>query len=290
LPLNADILGLEPVRLPSDGRVPIFRPADVVVIHNTKNYALPNPAVAGATYNMGRVNLSELWLVDAAGERVSTAHYVPNLAAGTVTMDAALDLTGVPQPLVARHRIEEVNLLSDVQINGQISLTGALSRDFDEDTFVSGALLFGDMFARVSNLFDQVTWTNVWDNARIGANATGEYDAVNYPIEVQNDGAVTERWRINFTTGNAFQVIGENLGVIATGTIGVDCQPVNPLTGKAYFTLRAAGWGAGWGAGNQLRFNTIGATAPIWIARTVLPGATLNGDSLDLQLRGDVDA
>jgi hypothetical protein len=290
LPLNADILGLEPVRLPSDGRVPIYRPADVVVIHNTKSYALPDPAVAGATYNMGRANLSELWLVDAAGARVSTAHYVPNLAAGTVTMDAALDLTGVPQPLVAKHRIEELNLLSDVQINGQISLTGALSRDFDEDTFVSSALLFGDMFARAANLFDQVTWTNEWKDSRIGNNATGEYDAVNYPIEVQNDGAVTERWRINFTTGNAFQVIGENLGVIATGTTGADCQPVNTLTGKAYFVLRWAGWGAGWAAGNQLRFNTIGATAPVWIARTVLPGATLDGDSLDLQLRGDVDA
>ena len=59
LPLNADILGLDPVRLPSDGRVPIYRPADVVVIHNTKSYALPNPAVAGATYNVGRANLSE---------------------------------------------------------------------------------------------------------------------------------------------------------------------------------------------------------------------------------------
>jgi len=38
-----------------------------------------------------------------------------------------------------------------------------------------------------------------------------------------------------------------------------------------------------------LRFNTIGAAAPIWLARTVLPGATLVGDSFDAQLRGDVD-
>jgi hypothetical protein len=291
LPLNADILGLEPVRLPSDGRVPIFRPADVAVVHNTKSLALPDPAVAGATYDTGRVDLAELWLLDAAGARVPLSKYIVNLPAGTLTMAADLDLAGIPQPLVARHRIEQVVLLSDVQINGQISLAGALARDFDADTLVSSALLFGDMFARVSNLFDQVTWTNVWSDARIGANATAEFDSVNYPIEVVNDGAVTERWRINFTSAVAFQVIGENLGVIATGTTAADLSPVNTLTGKAYFTLRAAGWGAGgWSAGNQLRFNTIGATAPIWIARTVLPGATLNGDSLDIQLRGDVDA
>ena len=89
---------------------------------------------------------------------------------------------------------------------------------------MSSALLFGDMFARVTGVFDQVTWTYVWSDARIGANATGEYNTVNYPIEVLNNGAVTERWRINFTSANAFQVIGENLGVIATGTTAADCS------------------------------------------------------------------
>ena len=32
--------------------------------------------------------------------------------------------------------------------------------------------------------------------------------------------AITERWRLNFTTTTAFQVIGENSGVIATGVTG----------------------------------------------------------------------
>lgn len=290
LPLNADILGLDPVRLPSDGRVPIYRPADVVVIHNTKNHALPNPAVAGATYSVGRANLSELWVVDASGAPVATTHYAADLAAGTVTMAADLALGATPQPLVVRHRIEELNLLSDVQINGQISLTGALSRDFDADTLVSSALLFGDMSARVTGVFDQATWDGTWANTLRGAQATGQFNTVDYPLTVVNNGAVTERWRIHFTGATAFQLIGENLGVIATGTTAADLAPANPLTGLPYFTLHAAGWGAGWAAGNQLRFNTLGATAPIWIARTVLPGATLSGDSIDLQLRGDVDA
>jgi hypothetical protein len=290
LPLSADVLGLDPVRLPSDGRVPIYRPADVVVIHNTKILTLPNPAVASAVYSMGRTALSELWLLDATGARVPTGKYIVGLSAGTVTMAADLDLTGIPQPLVAKHRIEELNLLSDVQINGQVSLTGPLTRDYDLDTYVSSALLFGDMFARVTGVFDQATWTNVWSDALIGSQATAQYNTIDHPIEVLNNGCVRERWRINFTSTTAFQVIGESLGVIATGSTAGDLSPTNGLTGLPYFSLRAAGWGTGWSVGNQLRFNTLGATAPTWVARTVLPGATLTGDSVDLQLRGDVDA
>ena len=291
LPLNADILGLDPVRLPTDGRVPIYRQADVVLIHSTQATALPGTATAGSTYSAGRSDLSELWLLDAAGAVVSDTHYAANLAAGSITMAADLDLGATPQPLVIKHRVEELNLLSDVYINGQVSLTGALSRDYDAaDSWVSSALLFGDMQARATGLFDQTTWTGVWSNVLIGTQATGQYNDVDYPVLVLNNGAVTERWRINFTSATAFQLIGENLGVIATGTTSADLTPTNALTGLPYFNLRAAGWGAGWAAGNQLRFNTIGATAPIWISRTVLPGATLSGDSIDLQVRGDVDA
>jgi hypothetical protein len=35
LPLSAEVLGLDPVRLPVDGRVPMLRKGDVLVIHHT---------------------------------------------------------------------------------------------------------------------------------------------------------------------------------------------------------------------------------------------------------------
>lgn len=289
LPLDADVLGLDPVRLPSDGRVPIFRPADVVVVHHTDTVVLPNPAAAGATYSAGRTDLGDLWITDAAGARIDPALYVADLAAGTATMSAALDLTGVAQPMVLHHRIEDTVRVSGVQINGQITIERPLSRAYPTGARVSSALLFGDLRARVFGVFDQSTFNGVWSDALIGSQATAQYDDVNHPIEVLNSGAVTERWRINFTSATSFQVIGEQLGVIATGTTTADVQPTNPLTGKAYFTLRASGWGAGWSAGNQLRFNTAGAAPPSWLVRTVLPGASVAGDSFDMQLRGDVD-
>lgn len=288
LPLNADLLGLDPVRLPSDGRVPIFRPSDVAVLHNTQGFTLPNPAVAGATYSVGRTDLAELWLEDQAGVKVDPAKYEYDLDVGSVTMASPLSLTGYTQPLVARHRVEDMVLISDVQINGQVAFDPALSRDYPVDgTFMSSAVLFGDMVARVTNVFDLLTWS-AWSDTP-GPGASAEYNTIDYPVEVLNNGAVTERWRINFTSTTTFQVIGENLGVIATGSIGEDCAPANALTSQPYFVIRAAGWGMGWSAGNQLRFNTISAAAPIWVARTILPGASLAGDAFALQLRGDVD-
>lgn len=289
LPLNADILGLDPVRLPSDGRVPMARPADVAVVHNTQSYNAGTPA-AESTINVGRTDLTDLWLEDANRKKLADTLYTVNLAAGTATMAVGASLAGYTAPIYAKHRIGEPVLLTDVQINGQVSLAAPLLRSYPkEGSYLSTALLYGDLQARVTNLFDQQTWTDVWQSTVIGSGATAQYNDLDYPVEVLNSSAVTERWRINFTSSTAFQVIGENLGVIATGTTAADLQPINPLTGLAYFTLRAAGWGSGWATGNQLRFDTIAAAPPTWLARCVLPGAALTGDSFDAQLRGDAD-
>ena len=107
---------------------------------------------------------------------------------------------------------------------------------------------------------------------------------------VSNAGASTERWALKFTSSNAFQVIGEHVGVIATGDINTDCAPVNPATGKPYFTIKALGWGLGWSVGNILRFNTVGALAPVWIAQTVQRGPNTGLDhSTTLLVRANVD-
>ena len=288
LPLNADILGLDPTRLPSDGRAPIYRPADVAVIHHTAAVGAGTPS-GGTIIDVGRTDLSALWIEDANRKKLDPALYTANLATGIATMAAPLSLAGYTPPLSVRHRIEEMLLLSDVQINGQISTTAPLLRTYPAGSYLSSALLFGDLQARVTNVFEQATWLGVWQDTLGGTAPPAQFDDVNYPLEVINNGAITERWRVQFTSGSAFQLIGQNLGVIATGSTAADLQPVNSLTGLPYFTLRKNGWGLGWAVGNQLRFDTIGAAPPIWLARTVLPGATLAGDSFDAQLRGDVD-
>ena len=93
-----------------------------------------------------------------------------------------------------------------------------------------------------------------------------------------------------FTSGTAFNVVEQSLGVIASGNTATDCAPINPATGSPYFVISWQGWGTGWAAGNAVRFNTDACLGPMWVVRTVLSGqGTVDDDQFKLQIRGDAD-
>ena len=284
LPLDANILGIDPVRLPSDGRVPIFRRGGFAVVGHTGT--LTATASNGQTLNCGRVRLSRVRVLGADGVVIQTG-YTADLEAGTVTFT---DVTGYSQPVTVEHRIEDMAVVRDVQINGEISFTRALTHDYPGGSFVSSALVAGDLFARVPLVFDQASWSGTWSDLPSGSASTATFNATTFPITVSNAGAITERWLARFTNSTAYDVIGENVGVIATGNTATDCAPLNPNTGAPYFSLPALGWGTGWATGNVLRFNTIGAQFPVWVVRTVQQGPeTVPDDAFTLLIRGDVD-
>lgn len=285
LPLSAEVLGLDPVRLPVDGRVPILRKGDVVVVHHT---ATTSPATVsnGQTVNLGRVRIARLRVIDEAGNTITTG-YTANLDAGTVTFNA---VGGYDQPITIEHRIEDMALCSDAQINGELAITRPLTHDFPLGSLVSSALIMGDLHARVSTFYDQATWTGWYDTLQ-GSVATGTYNQTTYPVAVTNRGAIQERWEILFTNSNTVSVIGETVGQIVTGhAIVNDLAPINPATGVPYFTIAKEGWGAGWSTGNLLRMNTVAANYPVWVARTVLQGnPSAQSDQFTLGIRGDID-
>ncbi len=293
LPLDADLLGLDPVRLPLDGKVPIFRDGGIILIHNTKQEQLPNPVTAGATYNLLRGDLSLIELYDSEGTYVpETDIYTYDLAAGTVTMHDPLDVSAYVQPLIALNRIEDMLLASDVQITGYINVVSPITHDYTAgDTLVSSVLPSGDLQARIYNEFTQDSWKDEWlDNLSTGTNHTlAKYDLVNYPINLNNESAVQERFACIFTDSTTFELVGEHLGVIIESqSTSLDCAPVNPATGQPYFTMDKNGWGSGWSAGDVFRFNSAGANYPLWFIRTTLQGpATENSDFYTVQLRGD---
>lgn len=296
LPLDADLVGLDATRLPSDGRVPQFNLGDVVVLSNTQQQEVQT-ATAGQVVNFTRQNQAEVYVEGANGNRLDPAQYILDTDVGTLTFADPLSLVdteanAVTEPLQVFDRVEDMGLATDVQIGGQIGLNIPLSQDYTAgDTIVSAAVLYGDLRARAYNAFHQKTFDgSTWSDELIGDSTTAKYNLVSNPIEVTNQGAIKERWAINFTSSTSFQVIGETVGVVATGNISADLAPTNAATGAPYFTIRSAGWGAGWVSGNTLRFNTDGGQAPFWVARTIVAGrAVEETDQFATQNRGDAD-
>ena len=107
---------------------------------------------------------------------------------------------------------------------------------------------------------------------------------------VSNDGAITQRWALIFTSSTTYRLVGETRGEVITGSTAAVLSPVNPATGVAMFTLQPAGFGGGYAAGNVLRFNTRGAVLPAWCARTVeqSPPGAQGTDQILIEVRGAI--
>lgn len=291
IPLDAELLGLDPVRLPSDGRVPIFRKGEVIVIHNTKTDEVQNPT-ALATFNVGRNRLSYIKLYDSEGKVVDPNTYATDPDLGDVTLLNNFTTNGLTLPIVAEHRIEDAARCEDVQINGELTLNVPISHAYTSgQTFVSSAMMLGDIQARVYNIFSQNSWQSNWLDEREGSAISAQYNSSLFPIEITNQGALQERWALIFTAPTVYRLVGEKSGVIGEGiSISSDYSPLNPITNAPYFKIKAAGFGAGWAAGNVIRLNTAGATYPFWVARTVKQGQSLIvDDSFQIQARCGVD-
>lgn len=287
LPLDESILGLNPVRLPEDGRIPVYSDGDIVVILHDQT--IVGTYVNAEVLDFGRGRIAKLKVRDAANQPILETKYTADLDVGTITFD---DVAGISQPITTIDRIEDMSVVSDVQITGKLTLTQPLTHDFPVDeTLVSNAVIYGDLYAHTSIPFDQVSWTNTWSDVQIGDGATAQYNNSQYPIAVDNASAIEERWVCIFSSSTTVNVIGENVGQILSGvSIGTDIAPINPNTLQPFFTIPLDGWGSGWSAGNCLRFNTKGANAPAWIILSVGQGDATDPDfGFCTELRGDVN-
>ncbi len=295
IPLSSVVIGLDPVRLPSDGRVPAFKAGQTVVVHHTKVHSIASPT-PGQIVDFGRTRIAQIEVRDSAGAPILSSWYSADLDAGTLIFSNPLNLSAYTLPVLISERVDDRRLVVQPNITGEIELNTGLTHDFPAgEAMISTALRLGeangslDLQARVEHLFDQATWTNVWSDTVTGSVASGTYNDTDYPLVVTNADAITERWAVRFTSATAFELIGETVGVIAVGAIGTDLAPINPRTSQPYFRMRAQGWGSGWATNNAVRFNTVGGLAPVWMVRTTLPGAPETvTDSTRLQVIGNI--
>ncbi len=291
LPVDPEILGLDPVRLPQDGRVPIFRKGRILVIGHNDRLPAANYS-NGAVIDVGRTRLSHVWLIGADGKLITAGFEATeaDLDAGRIHVQ---DTSGWAQPVTVEHRIQDMALCTDVQIDGTLSFNLPLSHQYPVGSVVSSAVLWGTTWARVAAVFDQQSWDGVtWKDEVQGNPAVGEYNATAHPIVVSNAGALSDRFALRIkSSGSTFDFHSEHMGVLAEGSINADFAPANPIKpGAPLLQLAASGWGGNWVAGNTLFLKVQAAMQSMAVIRTVQPGAPAGLDySFDLLTGGDID-
>lgn len=295
LPLDTSAIGIDAVRLPADGRVPIFRRGDMIVIGHRLEDNLGSAHSAGKTVQLSRGDLDSICLRDAKNQAIEAKWWDYDLQAGTITWATPLDLSAYQMPITAHHAREEENRIMVADIDGTLQLQFPTARDYPlEDTYVSSALIGGDLEVRHSPAWSQKLFDNVWSDDPRGDVITAKLNLKDYPLQLTDDGATTDRWAIVFRDGTQFDLYSEALGFVGRFDTTSDLAPINAATGKPYFTLKKGAFGTQngatpWAAGNCVRLNTWGTHLGVWILRAVQPSAQkqTEADGFSICLRGN---
>lgn len=274
MPLDSEIIGLDPVRLPTDGRVPFVRRGDLVAITELKQKSLDD--VEGVV-DLGVERLSDVSIFDSSG--VEVVGFDVDLDKGNVRFSDEFIKSNYQFPLIVKYRIMDMSMVNSVDISGRVGLAKQVSHDFSTNAVVSSMLLVGDLQARATNVFSQKTWTKVFSHSLIDERAESQLQVANNPILVTNESAISERWALVFTNPTTVKIIGETLGEIAQATITSDITPINPQTKKPYFRISSQAFGSGWSAGNVIRFDTVASSYPFWVGNAIQQH---NGTSQDV--------
>ncbi|WP_048713021.1 hypothetical protein [Cardiobacterium hominis] len=295
LPLDTSAIGIDAVRLPADGRVPIFRRGDMIVIGHRLTDDLGSAHSAGQTVRLSRDHIDSLCLRDAKNQAIEAKWYDYDLDAGTLTWATPLDLSAYTMPIAAHHAREEENRVIVADIDGTLQLQFPVGRDYPkEDTYVSSALIGGDLEVRHSPPWSQKLFDNVWSDDPRGDAITAKLNLKDYPLVLTDDGATTDRWAIVWRDGTQFDLYSEALGFVGRYDALQDLAPINAATGKPYFVLKKGAFGINngaspWAVGNAVRLNTYGTHLGVWILRAVQPSAQkqTETDGFTMCLRGN---
>lgn len=274
LPIDSNVVKIDTVRLPQDGRIPIFRRGDTIIVGNRVTTDIGSAHTGGQTVTLPRNDVTRIAISDADDKPINAELWDYDLAAGTITWRTPLDLSMYKMPLKVMHAQEERNRIIQADIDGTLTLLFAMRRSYPiADTYVSSVLIGGDLQVRVSVPFTQKSWNNVWLDTPVGEQLLNKLNLKDFPMILTDDGAIKERWMIRMTGTNQFELYGETLGFVKRGDTLTDLAPINPATGKPYFTLpkQAFGADAPWSSQDIIRFNTWGTLLPVLVLCAVQP-------------------
>ena len=290
MPMDADIIKIDPNRLPGNGLIPKIQKGNWLLIHHTE--ATTATASAGGTVDLGRTGLERVWVRDADGKHVFGTQFSVVLATGIFTWAAPLSLGGYSSPFTIYNRKMHKSRATRVDISGRVDLEYAPLWTIPEGACVSSALLLGDLQGRVALMFTQGSWdtNHMWMSATPNTTPSAQYNQLEYPILVTNQ-SNTDSYALVFTDSTHYKIISKGRGELATGiATSADYTLVDSVTSHNEFTIYHLGFGTGWIPGNVIRMDITGGKAVWDLVLSCLPGdhASLTVDRLTLEFAGGI--
>lgn len=165
--------------------------------------------------------------------------------------------------------LQEFVFLAGVPVQAGDIVTLALSTPLSNpyssaDTLVSSVYQHGDLQPSYAGL--------------AVSSAGGDYTPEGN-LTLNNEGALEQTWTLTFTSAAAFDIEGDSVGPVGSGTTGGGAAPSNPAFAVPYFTLGAAGFSGAFSIGDTIVFTTHPAAIPVWLKRTVPVDAAIGGPS-----------
>ncbi len=183
-----------------------------------------------------------------------------------ISEKADLDAAGNAE-IVQIHPSNAITVLADVVtvplatglVNGYAAAT---------PTHVSSLIQAGDLLPN-------------FDNFLVTSVGSGAYDEITNPLTLSNRATVEQLWTLTFTGATNYDVVGDIIGSVGSGSTAGDFSPNNPDWALPFFTLLSAGFSGVFTAGDTIVWETHPGAAPVWHERVIPPGAgSISGNSI----------
>ncbi len=139
---------------------------------------------------------------------------------------------------------------------------------------------------RVASVFEVPTGIRAGTSAVIVTSGSGTFDSTE--LDTNNVSTIFQGWTVTFTSATAFDVSGDVVGSVGSGTIGSAFSPTNPDFGLPFFTINSAAWGGTFVASDTVTFTSDPSSEGFWLRRNVPAGtASISGNQTVLVFQGE---
>lgn len=168
-------------------------------------------------------------------------------------------------------------LIKDASGSEYVTISGVPSQAGDIVTIALAAPLvagYSSATGLVSSVYAAGNIAPSSSAVSVTSASTGAYNATGN-VTLNNKGVVSQTYTLTFVSPTAFNISGNTLGALGSGTVSGGASPSNPAFSVPYFTLGAAGFSGAFLTGDTIVVTTTPAAIPVWLKRTTPAGAAV---------------